>query len=322
MSNLAVVSTVVGNIASSVCLVLTNKYVYQTLGLPYAATISAFHYLVCFILFKGASLQGFVEQKSLSGWDLVRITVVTGGSTALSNLSLQLNSVGFFQIMKLCVTPVTVTIQYVFYTQTTSMKTLYALGATLVGVGIATVTDVELNLVGTIVACMSCIVTVLQHIWAGRMMKQYDMSSMQYNMAHMHTAFLMLIIIGPGVDYLATNGKFSLLQLHEDGSTAGYSFILLSCVLAAAQNWNSFLLIKLTSAVTYQVVGHLKNILVISGGFILFGYPLQYDNLSGIAVALGGVIWYTNVKLAERSKSEQKAEASSKDVEAARPLKG
>ena len=57
MSHAAVIGTVVGNIASSVCLVLTNKYVYQSLGLPYAATISSFHYLTGFLFFKLLSLQ-------------------------------------------------------------------------------------------------------------------------------------------------------------------------------------------------------------------------------------------------------------------------
>ena len=56
-------------------------------------------------------------------------------SIALMNVSLSLNSVGFYQITKLTIVPVTLAINYAFYAVSTSSKIKLALAILLAGVG-------------------------------------------------------------------------------------------------------------------------------------------------------------------------------------------
>ena len=66
---------------------------------------------------------------------------------------------------------------------------------------------------------------------------------------------------------------------------------------------STFLLIGRTSPLTYNAVGHFKLILILSGGYILFGQLISLGNLIGVFVTLFGLFGYTRVKLQEQAKS-------------------
>lgn len=61
-------------------------------------------------------------------------------------------------------------------------------------------------------------------------------------------------------------------------------FSSLSCVVAVGVNVFTCFLLGKTSAVTYQVVGHIKTIIILSGGYFFF------DHESSAKVAIGGVV--------------------------------
>ena len=48
-----------------------------------------------------------------------------------------------------------------------------------------------------------------------------------------------------------------------------------------------------TSAVTYQVLGHLKTCLVLGFGYVLLHDPFSWRNVLGILVAVVGMILYS-----------------------------
>ena len=88
----------------------------------------------------------------------------------------------------------------------------------------------------------------------------------------------------------------SISTLTELPSPMALFAIFMSCVLALAVNVSIFLVIGKTSPVTYNVLGHLKLTIILVLGFVLFGYPLDPRNLTGIAVTLSGIVWYTHLK--------------------------
>jgi solute carrier family 35 protein E3 len=75
------------------------------------------------------------------------------------------------------------------------------------------------------------------------------------------------------------------------------SVVVASAVLAIFVNLSIFLVIGATSAVTYNVVGHFKTVLIIASSFLLFDYPTNWKNIFGMVVALGGMILYTHFKM-------------------------
>ncbi|KAI5427654.1 hypothetical protein KIW84_032891 [Lathyrus oleraceus] len=62
------------------------------------------------------------------------------------------NCVGFYQMTKIVVTPTIVLAEFIFFKKTISSKKVLALAAVSAGVAVATVSDLEFNLFGAIVA--------------------------------------------------------------------------------------------------------------------------------------------------------------------------
>lgn len=73
------------------------------------------------------------------------------------------------------------------------------------------------------------------------------------------------------------------------------SFLILSCTIAVGTNLSQFICIGRFTAVTFQVLGHMKTILVLTLGFIFFGKEgLNLQVIIGMIIAILGMIWYGN----------------------------
>jgi drug/metabolite transporter (DMT)-like permease len=72
-------------------------------------------------------------------------------------------------------------------------------------------------------------------------------------------------------------------------------FIVLSCIIAVGTNLSQFICIGRFTAVSFQVLGHMKTILVLTLGFLFFGKEgLNFHVALGMALAVVGMIWYGN----------------------------
>lgn len=83
----------------------------------------------------------------------------------------------------------------------------------------------------------------------------------------------------------------------------------LSSLLALMVNISTFMIIGRMSALTYNVAGQAKMCLILIGGYILFDSKrgLSLLNMTGVAIAIGGVIAYSFVKLAENRRKSTAA---------------
>ena len=46
-----------------------------------------------------------------------------------------------------------------------------------------------------------------------------------------------------------------------------------------------------TSSLTYNVVGHVKTVIILAGGVVFFGDTMPIKKAGGIAVAMIGIVW-------------------------------
>jgi len=76
-------------------------------------------------------------------------------------------------------------------------------------------------------------------------------------------------------------------------------------MFALGVNISNYLVLGKTSPLTYQVLGHLKTVLILILGFAVFNKELDARNGMGICVAMIGVVAYTEVK---RKESADKAQ--------------
>ena len=88
----------------------------------------------------------------------------------------------------------------------------------------------------------------------------------------------------------------------EPGTLLGYKYsmaaiiaIAVSALLGLLVSLSTFLVIGATSSLTYNVVGHIKTVIILMGGCMFFGDEMPLKKLGGISVAMGGIIWYSQV---------------------------
>lgn len=79
---------------------------------------------------------------------LLALSAVVGFAPGLNNVSLKYNGLGFYQVVKLLVTPLIAGAEYACYGHTLSVARALALTAVCVGVGVAVVNDVTINAAG------------------------------------------------------------------------------------------------------------------------------------------------------------------------------
>ncbi|KAK9124712.1 hypothetical protein Sjap_014314 [Stephania japonica] len=231
----------------------------------------------------------FFEHKPFDARAVMGFGVLNGISIGLLNLSLGFNSVGFYQMTKLAIIPCTVLLETLFFRKIFSKTIQLSLTILLLGVGIATVTDLQLNALGSILSLLAVITTCIAQIMTNTIQKRFKVSSTQLLYQSCPYQALTLFIVGPFLDGLLTNQNVFAFKYTPQVLV----FIVLSCLISVSVNFSTFLVIGKTSPVTYQVLGHLKTCLVLAFGYILLRDPFSWRNILGILIALVGMILYS-----------------------------
>lgn len=244
---------------------------------------------------------GLFEPKTVPKRKLAPLAAAYVGYIVLCNLNLNLNPVGFYQITKIAVAPAVLAIDAVFYRKFASSRVMASVGVVCLGVGLATVTDPQISssLVGPLVGFGSVIATALYQIWAGAKQKELGLGSMQLLHQYVPLAGTML---GALVLVLEPMGwthptKDTILGYHY--GPASVAAIVVSSILGLLVNLSTFLVIGATSSLTYNVVGHVKTVIILTGGVVFFGDAMPSKKLGGILVAMCGIVWYSQIKLQE-----------------------
>lgn len=113
-SRITVFLALLFNILISVTIVLLNKWIYQAYHFP-NMTLTCIHFLVTAVGMEIARRSNVFYVKSLPLKDMVLLSLSFCGFVVLTNLSLQTNTVGTYQISKFMTTPCIIFIQTVFY---------------------------------------------------------------------------------------------------------------------------------------------------------------------------------------------------------------
>jgi len=282
-----------GSIASAVLCVLANKYLFQFHGFKYATFLTFFHMASNSLFVKLTEWGGWFEPK-IADWTKVFPLACSFVASVVSlNLSLQYNSVGFFQVMKILIIPCLVIMQFSFWNVKFSTMTIVTLIPIMIGVAIATVTELNFSMIGAFYASVGCVTTALHQIWGGTKQKDLQLNALQ---VLSYQAPLSAVILIPLVfildDVWSPRGLYNY-----EWSLPALFFLIFSAVAAYGVNITSYIIVGKASPVTYQVLGHFKTILVLSFGMLYYDSNVTYQNLGGILIAFVGTIWYGHVQL-------------------------
>lgn len=253
---------------------------------------------------------GYYEYKPAPLKNLLMLALGDIGSVAFFNLTLARTSIGFYQVCKIMCIPTTVLLHFLFQGKTTSMRVTFTLAIMLIGIYIATVTEVAYESVGLIYGGLAIVCTSSAHIFIGHFQDSLQLSPMQLLR---HSAPLVaggMAIMAPFFDDVS-----KAMSYHFTPTST--TLVLISCAFAVAVNISNFIIIGKTSAVTYQVVGHFKTCLLLVGGYYLFGSYASTANKIGVGLAWVGMIAYTEVKrregLEQASATKDKEREKDKD---------
>ncbi|XP_057521213.1 UDP-xylose transporter 3-like [Amaranthus tricolor] len=277
------------SVVSSVSIVICNKALISSLGFNFATTLTSWHLLVTFCSLHVALQMKFFEHKPFERKAVLGFGILNGISIGLLNLSLGFNSVGFYQMTKLAIIPCTVFLETVYFKKKFSRSIQSSLAVLLIGVGIATVTDLQLNALGSFLSFLAVVTTCVAQIMTNTIQKKFKVSSTQLLYQSSPIQAATLLISGPFLDKLLTNQNVFAFKY----TSQVVMFIILSCLISVSVNFSTFLVIGKTSPVTYQVLGHLKTCLVLAFGYILLHDPFSWRNILGILIALMGMILYS-----------------------------
>jgi len=297
-SSLDVALSMVFNYLASTGIVSANKYVMQKCGFRFATTLTFFHFVATTVGLLLFAFVGLYGTKRLDVRKASRLSAAGMGFVVFSNLSLQYNSVGFYQVMKHMTVAAVVLIEAVMFRKFLDRKLWLPLSAIIVGVTLTGATDFQLNLVGTVYATLNVLCTAFYQIWCSSLQKSLEANSLQLQLYTAPVSALLLVPVVPILDDLGRSDQslyaFSMTRQTLLG-------ILLTCVLAFCVNISIFMVIGKTSPVTYNVLGHFKTCTLFLVDFLYFGRPVEYRNISGILITLTGVVWYSRVKMVQHA---------------------
>jgi solute carrier family 35 protein E3 len=297
------------SIISSVGLIFLNKVLMNSqFSFVYILTLTAIHFFVTAVIMEALALIGVFQRNRLPLTESVSMTTFCVGSIASMNYSLRLNSVGFYQLCKLLSIPWLVIIQRYCYNKCVSKKIKFSLIIVIVGVAVATITDIEMNIAGSIIGLVAMVITTQFHIWQGEKQTQFNLNALQINHAQAFPTFILCAILALLLECDGPDDSVNVLK--HTWKRNEITLIAVSGLLAASVNLCAYGLIGNTSPLTYHVVGHIKTVVILIGGFF-FSNQLYSDSqmflmhISGMLVTMIGVALYGHFRLNESKLSDQ-----------------
>uniref|UniRef100_A0A4D5RCV1 Putative solute carrier family 35 member e3 isoform x1 n=1 Tax=Ixodes scapularis TaxID=6945 RepID=A0A4D5RCV1_IXOSC len=133
-------------------------------------------------------------------------------------------------------------------------------------------------------------------LWVGEKQKEFQVNSMQLLFYQAPLSALLLLFVVPIVEPPWAAEGF----LNHHWTLDQMALVFLTGLVAFLVNLSIYWIIGNTSAVTYNVVGHTKVVLILAGGFIVFQDPLLPVQGLGLVLTLCGVFMYTHFKLQEQ----------------------
>ena len=198
--------------------------------------------------------------------------------------------------------PTLIIIEMSLFRKYPSRQTLAAVGLVCIGVGLATVTNTDMttSVLGVAVGLAAILITAVYQIWAGSKQKELQAGSMQLLHQYTPLAAGMLAFLVPVLE------PVGLFEANVDSHyLIGYKYTVASVIAIATSSLlgllvslSTFLVIGATSSLTYNIIGHIKTVVILAGGVLIFGDSMSVSKVAGVVIAMLGIAWYSRMQLA------------------------
>ncbi|KAJ7960966.1 Nucleotide/sugar transporter family protein [Quillaja saponaria] len=289
------------NFVVAVSIILANKLVMGRVGFNYPIFLTLIHYVTAWLLlafFKAlAVLPVSPPSKTTPFSSLFSLGAVMAFASGLANTSLKHNSVGFYQMAKIAVTPTIVLAEFILFRKTISFKKVLALTVVSAGVAVATVTDLEFNLFGALISIAWIVPSAINKILWSKLQQQSNWTALALMWKTTPVTIFFLVALMPWLD---PPGVLSF-KWNINNSSA----VLISALLGFLLQWSGALALGATSATSHVVLGQFKTCVILLGGYLIFNSDPGFVSLCGAVAALGGMSVYTSLNLQESHESQK-----------------
>ena len=251
------------------------------------------------------------SQKSSIG----KLLLVAGSCAAFltfSNLSLQLNTLGTYQLIKLQVPPVLMLLEWIQlrcgwntsmiteekFSRHYSPSVVFAFGIIVVGTLVNTYSDLYFHPFGVVYACISVLCNAL---YQNLVQTDHGTSSYERTRFLQIQSFLCVCFLLPFWLFADSTFAFNHYILSQ---RSGISVLVLCGFLAFLVNSSVIWCIKDDTAIGYNMVGQLKTLLIVFLGSVLFGEQLTSQLVFSVLCTTLG--WAIYVYLTYRGKERQR----------------
>jgi len=279
-----------------------NKVVFKTYGYSYPTFLTGIHFVFTFLGLVACARLGMFEVKVVPFRQVLPLSLTFTGFVVFNNLSLQFNSLGFYQLMKVMTTPAVVLIQLIGFGVKIHPKLGFSLIPICVGVVMATVNDFDLNFWGMFWAICGIISTSFYQIWVKS--KQQDLGLNSFQLLFLQAPPSAALVGMLSLVSEPWTGPDGLLNYPYD--VYSLSAIIGTGVMSFCVNLSIFLVIGQTSPIAYNVLGHFKLICILMSGFLFFGESSNAPKTIGTILTLAGVIIYTHYQQTLKSGWEER----------------
>ncbi|KAL6596683.1 hypothetical protein ACP70R_047326 [Stipagrostis hirtigluma subsp. patula] len=277
------------NFVVSVGIIMANKVVMGTVGFNFPVALSLIHYVVAWALMavlKALYLLPIAPpSKSTPFSSLFTLGAVMSFSTGLANISLKHNSVGFYQMAKIAVTPTIVVAEFILFQKKVSLRKVITLVVVSFGVAVATVTDLEFNFFGAFIALAWIIPSAVNKILWSNLQQGGNWTALALMWKTTPITIFFFIVLMPSLDppgLLSFNWSFK-----------NSSAIIISALFGFLLQWSGALALGATSALSHVVLGQFKMVVIVLLGYLVFNSDPGITSLCGAIIALGGMSVYT-----------------------------
>ncbi|KAL2502127.1 Nucleotide/sugar transporter family protein [Forsythia ovata] len=287
------------NFFVSVSIILMNKLVLVNVGFNYPIFLTFIHYIFSWLIMaflKALSILSLSSPSKTTKYSsLLSLGIVMSLSTGLANVSLKYNSVGFYQMAKIAVTPAIVLAEFTLFQKKISVLKVLALTVVSIGVAVATVTDLQFHFFGACIAVAWIIPSAVNKILWSNLQQQENWTALALMWKTTPITLFFLVMLMPSLD---PPGVLSFdWNLYNSVIIGG------SAVLGFLLQWSGALALGETSATTHVVLGQFKTCVILLGGFLLFGSNPGTTSILGAATALVGMSYYTYLNLHSQHQS-------------------
>ncbi|KAI9222687.1 hypothetical protein BC828DRAFT_403819 [Blastocladiella britannica] len=290
------------NVVTSVAIVLVNKRVLAVF--PRAVILTLLHQAFCWLVTSLMVWSGTLAVPPAAAANR-RAAALAGATNVLGlylmNVSLSVNSVGVYQLSKLACLPVIGMLQTVLYRAPVPPTAhLVSLTIVMLGVVLSTQKDFRTHPAGLMVSTVAVILTSLSQVTIQHLPSFRGLNGMQTValMSPYSTGVLAVLVAFIDLPQMVFSPDSTGQSLGAQLAAAPWGYVAVSCVLALGANYYGNSIISATSAITFNLVGHLKTVLIVVAGAVFSpaANDLGVAKVLGMAVSMTGMGAYTWLK--------------------------